>query len=133
MYALIRDNVQHHLEAGAPTPMFAGIHAVSTALGGQSISLSAAQLAREMAIVERDLLPLPASNLALSARTRAVIHFQWPEVAGPATEIVGPLEVFGTLVRNAKSLGDVFGGVVSALHDLATRAGPHGSLEVTDT
>jgi hypothetical protein len=133
IYALIRDNVQHHLEAGAPASRFETLHQISAALGGPSVSLPAARLADEMATVERDLLARPIADLAITARTRAVSHLQWPEVTGPDSEVVGPLEILGALTHGAKTLDDVFGETVRDLRELAAGAGTDRAVLVTDT
>jgi len=133
VYALIRDNVQHYLEAGASASRFETIKQISAALGGPPVSLSASRLAEELAVVERDLLPRPIAELAITARTRAVIHLQWPEVTGPESDVVGPLAILGALTHGAKTLDDVFGGTVRDLRELAASAGADRRVLVTDT
>jgi hypothetical protein len=105
VYALLRDNVAHHLERGEPGGRFANLHRIAEALGGESISLPAVALHREAIAIEDELLALPVSQLAISASTRAVINLRWPEVTGPASEIVGPLEMFGAITAGARTLG----------------------------
>jgi hypothetical protein len=132
VYALIRDNVQHHLEEGKPGARFEAIHRAADALGGTPVKLRAGQLAEELAAVEATLLARPIAVLAMTARTRAVIHYQWPALTEPASEVVGPLALFGGLVRGAATLGDVFGETVRALGRLAATVGPDDAVVVTD-
>ena len=41
IYALMRDNIQHHLEQGSPSGAFEGIHRVEAVLGGRVVQLNA--------------------------------------------------------------------------------------------
>src|SRR6185295_4014199 len=97
------------------------------------VSLPAAELYREATLIHDELLGRPVADLAISATTRAVIHMRWPEVTGPASEIVGPLEIFGSLTSGAKTLGDVFGHAVSALREITAVAPAGGVVEISDT
>jgi len=133
VWALLGDNIAHHLEPDGPSGRFTNIHRVSEAVGGSPVSLPAAELYREATLIHDELLGRPVSDLAISATTRAVIHMRWPEVSGPASEVVGPLEIFGSLTSGAKTLGDVFGHAVSALREITAVAAEDGVVEVVDT
>ena len=129
-YALIRDNVAHHLEAKGGTDDFASIHRIASVVGEDPVTVPAAKLGREMRVVSERLLTLPVSELAVSAPTRAVLQFTWPVVAGPPSEVVGPALMFGALIDGAETLADVFGGAVESFLELTVDAGPSEELEV---
>jgi hypothetical protein len=78
IYALLRDNIQHHLEHGAPSKQFEAIHRAGGALGGGRVTLNALQLRVELGRAQGELIARPISELAVSARTRAVIERTWP-------------------------------------------------------
>jgi hypothetical protein len=83
VYAMLRDNVQHHLEGGEPTPAFQHLHQLGDALSSGSVSVPALALRGELERLA-GLLERPLSQLAVSLRTRAVhmLHFPLPSRGG---------------------------------------------------
>ncbi len=132
VYALLRDNVQHHLEKGRPGGAFSNLHKVAEALGGQPVEMSAAGLRTELE-KSKVLVKRPIEDLAISARTRAVISLRWPppdtEETALASDIV---ESIPMLTGNEETLGDVFGGLVDELLSLSQGASADAVVRVTD-
>jgi hypothetical protein len=132
VYAMLRDNVQHHLEGGAPSPDFGALHAVSDAVLNGSATVSALKLRGE---VERAtvLVGRPISDLAVSIRTRAVTTrvFPLPQVRGTLLAsqagwgLPFPLE-------QARTLGDLFGSMVEELLRVTEGAREGDELTVSD-
>jgi hypothetical protein len=129
VFALLRDNVQHHLEGGTPSEAFQSIHGVASALGGGSVSLDAAALRKELEAA-RSLTSRPASDLALSTRTLAVISRRWPPPTDQKTELASELGWPIPAADGAQTLGDVFGDLIEELIRV-TGAGS-GVVEVLD-
>ncbi|HEY4188609.1 MAG TPA: hypothetical protein VGP07_26300 [Polyangia bacterium] len=129
-YALLRDNVQHHLERDHGA--FTLLHRVSEALGEAPVRLPAAQFNRELQTVREQLLELPIEDLAMATRTRALLHLQWPELGDASSQVVGPLRILGQLVIDARTLGDVFDATISELLALNQDAGPEDEVEISD-
>jgi hypothetical protein len=111
VYALFRDNVQHHLEKGKPGADFAAIHSIADALGSGSngIEIPAAKLRAEIEIAKNKLRDIPISDLAVSLRTRAVVTRSFPLPDQPATALAGPM---GWIVPwptgHAETVGELF-------------------------
>lgn len=59
VYALLRDNIEHHLENGRPGPAFEFIHSVGAALGGGTVVLNALRLRSEMGRARDALIGRP--------------------------------------------------------------------------
>lgn len=72
-YALIRDNVQHLLENGVPSERFAALHAIESAVDGETCIVSAAQLRAEVEGAWHALRGLRLRQAAVSLRTRAIM------------------------------------------------------------
>jgi len=133
VYALMRDNVQHHLEGGVPTPHFAAVHGLGEALSSGEVRVGARALRDELSRVE-PLLVRPIADLAVSVRTRAVCALDLPLVDKQATQLVSTTEWRPPLsLAGAKTLGDVFGSLVSELRGVCDGAAEQDQLTVVDT
>jgi hypothetical protein len=72
--ALLRDNVQHRLEAGLPSGRFVAIHAMADSPWDKApATISPKALSSELEVVWPGLRELPIESLAISLRTRAVL------------------------------------------------------------
>jgi hypothetical protein len=132
VYAMLRDNVQHHLEGGTPTEAFSALHALSTALSSGEVKVPARQLHAEMTRA-RELLERPISDLAVSIRTRAVLALcqSFPDLRG--TELVSVAQWTAHLpICGAETLADVFGSLVQELLRVTEEATEEDLLIATD-
>jgi hypothetical protein len=129
VFALLRDNVQHHLEGGTPGESFQSIHGIAAALGGASVSIDAEKLRAELHSA-RALNERPASELALSTRTLAVISRRWPPPTDEKTELASELGWPIPAADGAQTLGDVFGDLIDELIRVAGAGA--GVVEVID-
>lgn len=134
LYALMRDNIQHHLEQGEPSQAFDAVHRVGGVLGGQSVRLNARQLRTELEKAHAGLAGRAISELAVSARTRAVIERTWPIQSQPSTVLVD--DSLATLIPwlspGMRSLDHVFGNLIRSLLDVTSGAGPDDVVDVYD-
>lgn len=133
VWALLRDNVQHHLEGGRETTAFRLLHSVSTVFRGDVVCLPAAPFNRELRTIKDALKKLPVDQLAMTSRTRSVMTYQWPAAPSTTSEVVGPLAEFGTLVTNAATVGDVFEGTLDDLCAMTQDAGPDERIDIFDS
>jgi hypothetical protein len=133
-YALLRDNVQHHLEGGHPSGAFAATHAAGEALGRGRVTVAAQTLRSEMLAAESRLLPLPATELAVSAQTRSVLDLTWPP-PGEADTALARFRpaVYSWLSPDLKTLEQVFGNLVRGLIELTADVPSDAVVEVLDT
>jgi hypothetical protein len=72
-YALIRDNVQHFIEGGAPTERFSSLHGIEQAVDYGRCSVDATRLRGEIVRALYALKNVPMSDAAVSIRTRALL------------------------------------------------------------
>jgi hypothetical protein len=91
VYAMLRDNVQHHLEGGAPTEAFSALHALGSALSRGEVTVPARKLHSELTQTHR-LLERPIDDLAVSIRTRAICSLLFPLPNLHATELASVAE-----------------------------------------
>lgn len=126
VYALLRDNVQHHLEGGEPGTGFPAIHAISGALGGGKTEISAQALRSELSRAQ-ELSARPAAELALSPRTVAVISHRWPPPKDGGTRLATEWGIQVPVAHGAETLGDVFGNLIG---DLLRVVGDDGDAQV---
>ncbi len=132
VYAMLRDNVQHHLEQGQPSAAFEHLHRLGDALSGTAVSVPALALRDELTRA-KPLLDLPIADLAVSLRTRAVqtLAFPLPERRNSVlVSAVGWTPSFP--LDGAKVLGDAFGSLVVELLRIIGDAGPDDVVSVTD-
>jgi len=71
---LFRDNVQHYLQAGRPTPGYPLIHAIADApLVGEILQIKASCLWGEVSHAFEQIRSISIAGLAVSIRTRAIL------------------------------------------------------------
>lgn len=131
VYAMLRDNVQHHFEGGTPSGEFKTIHSIGDALVTGRTIVPASALRSEVQRA-RELLDKPIADLAVSVRTRAVcaMAFPLPETRGTAlakdADWTAPFPLTGLA-----TLGDLFGSFVDEL--LRITEGGEGEVTVVDS
>ncbi len=133
VYAMLRDNVQHHLEGGEPSAAFQSLHQLGEALASGTVSVPAVALRRELEPLEQ-MLERPASDLAVSLRTRAVhsLHFPLPDRRG--TSLASDVDFAPPFpLGNTSTLKDVFGSLVSELLRITEGASVTDRVTVTDS
>lgn len=121
MCALLRDNVQHHLEAGAPDGKFSCLHALADIVWAEREELLPAVAFRdELSAAWNGLSSLPFGKLAISIHTHAALQRlpQPPAVSGTvlhsATDWPLPIDS-----RPRETLGELLHTVVFGLLHLA--------------
>ena len=72
-YALLRDNVQHFIENGAPSERFAALHGIEAAIDEGAHYVDAARLRGEILRAWCALWRVRLDNAAISLRTRAIL------------------------------------------------------------
>ncbi len=130
VYALLRDNIQHHLEGGEPEQGFAAIHAIAAALGGGPVHVGAAELRAEL-LKASVLKARPIADLALSPPTISVITLRWPPPPGAETRLASEWGIELPLAAGATTLGEVFGTLIDELMTIVG-SGEGGTVEVVD-
>jgi hypothetical protein len=71
---LFRDNVQHYLQAGRPTPGYPLIHAIADApLDGEILQIKSSRLWGEVSHAFEQVRSISVADLAVSIRTRAIL------------------------------------------------------------
>ncbi len=130
-FALLRDNVQHHLEGGVPSAAFTNLHRITEALGGKELELPAKALREELLKAE-PLLKRPVAELAISMRTRTVVERIWPIPPGAETKLVKDTSSTSVLDGREKELTDVFGVLLYGLLRITEGAGETEKLRVID-
>lgn len=132
-YAILRDNVLHHLDRQSPSLQFVSLYTVAAALGGSRITVNACQLASEVDRIIRELGPVSASQLAISARTQAVLRFEpMLPVSGP-TELLPESISLPWLDTSAETIGEIFKSLLANLRRITDGAGELDQVEVFDT
>lgn len=114
---LFRDNVQHHLQGGIPTPGYPLIHTIADAIClTATTSASAADLWDEVSHAFQRIRHLDCRELAMSTRTHAILT---NTPSSPATRGVDLMRLAGWQVPMATDgvtrLGDVFERFVTRL------------------
>lgn len=131
-YAILRDNVLHHLDSQSPTLRFVSLYSVAAALGGSRVTVNARQLGSEVEQVVRELGPIPANQLAISARTQAVLRFDpMLPVSGP-TELLPASISLPWLDTSAETIGEVFRSLLANLQRITEGASELDQIEVFD-
>jgi len=134
VYALLRDNVRHHLETGGGAPTFEAIRSAAGALGGGTVVLNARRLRAELERAREGLLGRPITDLAISLRTRSVIDLAWPPPDRDETTLVSTkVGKIGWLNPEARSLDEAFGHLIRGLLDITEGATEDDVVEVRDT
>lgn len=132
-YALLRDNVLRHLDMDHYSPAFAALYSIGQVLGGAEVRLSALRLQDEAGRAQAGLAALPISELAISARTQAIIELETLLPAGPPTYVVGPTALAAWVASDAVTLGDAFKAITGALLEITANAQAGDVVEVYDT
>lgn len=126
-YALLRDNVQHHL--ADPHPL---LHEVSAALRTGRATLPAAALHAEATAARDALVGRPFAELAVSERTLSVLAFKPPPASTGATMLAADIGGASFVDPRSSTLGDVFGNLLRNLVEITDGAGPDELVEVRD-
>lgn len=130
---MLRDNVQHHLEHGAPSAEFSALHAIGEAPVVGSVRVPAVKLREEM-LRARELLSAPLADLAVSVRTRAVCARSFPLPTESSTMLVSEVEWTSPFpTEGLVTLGDVFGSLVEELLRITEGARAEDEVEVLET
>jgi len=133
VYAVLRDNVWHHLEGGKRTEAFAELYRMGEALGGAPVQVSAVALRAELQRAV-DLLQRSGDDLALSVRTKSAfrVFFSSPP-DGPETTLVRESSEAVPFLRGTpNTLDDVFGDLVEHLLAITEDAADGDTVEVID-
>lgn len=72
-YALLRDNVQHFIEAGQPNGRFPELHGIESAVDAGSYFADASRLRGEILRAQSALRRVPLNAAAQTVRTRAIM------------------------------------------------------------
>lgn len=72
-FALLRDNVQHYIEGGAPSARFAAMHEIEHAVDEGERVVDASRLRGEVLRAWTALWKVPLEEAAISLRTRAIM------------------------------------------------------------
>lgn len=128
--ALLRDNVQHYLENGAPSGRFWAMHALAdTRWAERAEILNPLELACELDVAWPCLRKIPIELLAISIRTRAALSSAGlpPDVRGTIlyrlVQWPLPFELEGLA-----TLDDLFGDLVADLDRLVRESRPDDEL-----
>jgi hypothetical protein len=135
VYALLSDNVRHHLDSDSPTGLgFEEIQAIGRALGGGRVVVNARRLRAELDRAT-SLLPRAVSDLAISRHTRAVIERSWPPPNAQPNEttLVQGVLTIPWLSPHVRTLDEVFGNLVRSLLAITDGAGETDLLEVEES
>lgn len=131
-YALLRDNVMHHLDGGAPSLKFISLYSIAGSLGGSHIMLSARKLRAEIDEVVTHLSSIPSSQLMISTRTQAVFRFEPLLPVNPSTEFLPNSVSFPWLDASAETLGEIFRNTLSNLQRITENCSEQDQVEVFD-
>jgi hypothetical protein len=132
VYAMLRDNVQHHLEGGAPSGEFSALHTLGEALSNGEVTVPAPKLRSEL-LRARVLLDRPADDLAVSVRTRAACNLSFPLPAVSATALAAQEDwTVPFPMEGAETLGDLLGSFLEELLRVATGASDSDVVRAID-
>ena len=108
-YALLRDNVQHYLENGAPSERFAALHAKERAVDGQVAVLDAARLRGEVLGAWYALKKFDLESTAVSLRTHLLLSGLLPPPRVRGTLLAARAGWSLPVTESEQSLGEVCG------------------------
>lgn len=132
-YALLQDNVEHHLKGTETDAAFSELHHVGDAVGGPSVITSAARLHQEL-LAAQVLCDWSVEKLAISARTKAVLFDPLADLpVGVDTEALSPLQRLPGISPVSQTLGDVFGTLITMLLQITQGASTTDQLEIIDS
>lgn len=72
-YAVLRDNVQHYIEHGAPSDRFSTLHSIARAVDGGNCYADPLRLRGEVLRAVSALRSVPLATAAMSTRTCAIL------------------------------------------------------------
>jgi hypothetical protein len=131
-YALLRDNVIHHLKGGQGDPETSPLLRIGAALGRGAMTVPALELRAEVERA-RELLALPLTQLAVSGRTRAALTLEWPPPEKVETTLLtDELSAALALPERSERLGDVIGLLIEDLLRITEGAKDGDQVEVRD-
>ena len=130
-YALLCDNVPHHLEGASSTVVDSYTKRPMPSAGAWRSAHGCLQGELEMAA---HLLDRPISGLNISARTRAVLDEAWtpPEGQDRTTAPVPEGLSIASLAPGARTLTDAFGNVIRSLLNITAGASEDDIVSVED-
>jgi hypothetical protein len=132
-YALLYDNIEHHLKGKQQGAVFTELHRVGEALGGRSVTVSASGLASELQQA-KPLCDLPGTQLALSLRTKTVLFNLLSEPSPcSSTELIGPRLRLPWVPSDMSSLGSIFEPVITRLLAITQDASDTDQVEIIDS
>ena len=131
-YAILRDNVIHHLDAKCPSLRFVCLYTMAAALGGSRVAVNARQLSEETSVIMKELSPIPSSHLAISARTQAVLRFEPMLPVNSPTELLPSSVSLPWLDTGAETLGVLFKNLLLNLERITEGANELDTVEVFD-
>ncbi|MEZ4391756.1 MAG: hypothetical protein R3A48_11720 [Polyangiales bacterium] len=126
-YALLRDNVQHHV-GDEPTPL----NDVSAAMGTGRAELSAPAVNAAARAARDALVELPIDQLAVSERTLSVLSFKALPSSTGATVLASEIGGVPFVDPRAVTLRDVFGNLLTNLIEVTDGAVEGELVEVRD-
>jgi len=133
VYAMLRDNVQHHLEGGTPSSAFSRVHGLGDALTGTEVVVPALELRNELEHLH-GVLERPIADLAVSLRTRAAHSLRFPLPAERNTVLAAAIDWEPPFpLKGAATLGDAFGSLVSELLRITEGAKAGDVVRVVDS
>lgn len=124
-YALLRDNVQHFLEAGRPSDRFRALHSIEAAVDtGCTFHIDAARLRGEVLQAWYGLRKVRLSEAAISIRTRAILTRSAGQGSARGTAVAAQvgwrLPVAAAVTASLRSVTAAFVAAVLALTEAAT-------------
>jgi len=133
VYAMLRDNVQHHLEQGARGTDFPHVHELGNALIRGEVSVPALELRRELERA-RVVLSQPAEELAVSQRTRSIQLLRFPLPNESDTALASEIDWEAPFpLEGAVTLDDAFGSIVTELLRITEGATDADVVTVVDS
>ena len=130
---MLRDNVQHHLQAGRPTPGYPLVHAIAdAALEGGFAAATASELWAEVSLALAGIGDLELRELAMSIRTRAVLTgtSSLPVVRGTILLRLSGWKV-PVKTDGMRTLGDLFHDLSVGLERVTAAGSGSGVVEVS--
>jgi len=128
-YALLRDNVLHHLEKADAPAQFGELVQAGESLGGRTVRVSALRL-HEQAARAQALCTLPIDALAVSAETRAILFMQPAAPQTHAAQSPFHLVRLPWLSGEMDTLGDIFEVLCAELLEITRGATESDLVEV---
>jgi hypothetical protein len=133
VYAMLRDNVQHHLEHGTRSTEFSHLHTLGEALIRGEVSVPALELRRELERVG-DVLRRSIEELAVGVRTRSIQMVRLPLPTEGETVLASSIGWEAPFpLEGALTLDDAFGSLVAELLRITDAATDSDVVSVADS